>query len=299
MRNTSDWHTQGLRMVRLFVVLGLIISSSSCLNKNKQPNPILAISPGHQDQIDGAPTLTAAIAVPEQIEACDPLPLDFTITNAGQTGVYLLKWYTPLEGVLGNIFEITYQGEELDYLGPMVMRGAPLPENYIYLKPGEFIKESVNLAVEYSFHQPGDYGIQFRSPRISDTVSSEEEFASSLEDLGPVKIPSLPAAFRVLPAEAGEDCQPAQGSSRQVSEAAPMIHIRGVIREASPSLRVIWLAEAVDGFDSIALTEGTVLTDQKGTLLALMDIKPGEKIEAAGFPGTPGTLLAEEVTISR
>ncbi len=298
MRKVSGWHIRELQLVG-FLMLGLSLIGTSCLKIDLRSNPTPPASARNQGQTRNGTLLTAVITIPDAIEACNPLPLDFTITNAGQSGIYLLKWYTPLEGVKGDIFQVTYQGKELDYLGPMVMRGDPLPESYLNLNPGESSSASVDLASAYPFHQEGEYQIKFRSPRISDTAVNQGDFPVSVEETGPVEIPSVPVKVRVLPAEDGVDCQLGGEPPEIPPESKPIITLSGVVQEASPIVRVVWLDKAVQGINSVVLMEESVLTDQHGEPLALNEVLPGLEIEAFGHPGEPGVLLAEEVVVHR
>lgn len=50
----------------------------------------------------------------------------FTLENLSDETVYVLKWFTPLEGLFGDIFRITRDSEEIPYTGPMVKRGDPV-----------------------------------------------------------------------------------------------------------------------------------------------------------------------------
>jgi hypothetical protein len=161
--------------------------------------------PGGNHTLDG---LRAELTSPETAPAGGPVRVRFTVTNRSDRPLYLLKWYTPLEGVLGDTFQVTYRGQEQDYLGPLVSRAAPTPDQYVLLAPGEFDTAVVDLAQVYDFSGAGDYQIVFRSPRISHLVEDPADFAESMDPLGPVSIPSNPITVTVDPSVSLQDIQP-------------------------------------------------------------------------------------------
>jgi hypothetical protein len=144
----------------------------------------------------------------------EAVPVTFTLTNHSPEKLYVLTWYTPLEGLFGEIFRMARDGQPIAYEGPLVMRGDPLPENYVSLEPGASVSAEVDLATAYDFSQAGEYTIEFVSPRISHVAKTESEFATSVDDLGPVEIPcnalrltitgSSASLVRRTPAEAAE-----------------------------------------------------------------------------------------------
>jgi hypothetical protein len=46
-------------------------------------------------------------------------------------GCYVLKWFTPLEGIGGDIFRVERDGAELPYHGKLVKRGPPVSNREI------------------------------------------------------------------------------------------------------------------------------------------------------------------------
>jgi hypothetical protein len=134
--------------------------------------------------------LEAVLQAPPTVPNGNSVEMEFTLTNNFETGIYVLTWYTPLEGVLGEIFRIERDGQPIPYEGPLVMRGDPIPEDYVFLDAGAAVSATVDLAIAYDFSQPGEYSISFISPQISHVAMSEDEMVASVEDLGPVEIGS-------------------------------------------------------------------------------------------------------------
>jgi len=135
--------------------------------------------------------LEAVLQAPATLPDGNSVEVAFTLTNHSETGLYVLTWYTPLEGGLfGEIFQIEWNGQPVPYKGPLVMRGDPIPENYVFLAAGASASATVDLADVYDFSEPGEYTISLISPRISDVATSEGEMATSVDDLGPIEIAS-------------------------------------------------------------------------------------------------------------
>jgi hypothetical protein len=265
---------------------------------------ILGCSPDRSSQVPwgtpagdpGTAGLTAKISGPDQVEACQGVPLEFSVTNQGDAGIYLLTWYTPLEGIAGRIFQVSYGGQELDYLGVLAMRGDPTPDQYIFLEAGESASVEVDLSQAFDFSRPGVYEIAFLSPWISYAGEGKDDLPESVDELGPVKIPSQPISLEVLPAEDGAECGGVSMEGDLPQSDAPQLVVTGRVREVSPSLKMIWLDEG-EGFNSIALTEETSLVREGGEVLELLDIQPGMEVQASGRPGAEGVVIADEVVI--
>jgi hypothetical protein len=125
-----------------------------------------------------------------QLGGWEKVRLHFLLKNHSETPVYLLKWFTPLEGVAGDIFEVKRDGQILPYLGILASRTDPTPESYVLLEPGESVYSEIDIGTSYDFSHPGTYKIKFHSPRSSHFAYSEGELATTLDELGPVYIPS-------------------------------------------------------------------------------------------------------------
>ena len=147
--------------------------------------------PTQQEEVDSLDVgLVAQIDVAEYLSVGEEVRIIFTLTNTSDTPLYILKWYTPLEGIAGEIFQVTRDGRKVPYKGILAYRDAPSPEDYFLLHPDESVEAYGHFGPSYDFSIPGNYEIKFLSPRISHVAYTEEEFAGSLDELGPVQIPS-------------------------------------------------------------------------------------------------------------
>jgi hypothetical protein len=144
------------------------------------------------------PELTVALSVPTSPSSGDIVRLRFTLTNNSDVDLYILKWYTPLEGFGGEIFSIERDGQPIPYEGPEAERADPTPDAYLFLEAGASVSATVDLATAYDFSEPGEYTIAFLSPRISHVARTEGEMATSVDDLGPVAMPSNQVLVTIL-----------------------------------------------------------------------------------------------------
>jgi hypothetical protein len=134
--------------------------------------------------------LSATLEVPSHLPTGETVVLTFTLTNHSEVDLYVLKWFTPLEGLGGEIFRVKRDGQVIPYEGPLAERADPTPDAYVFLEAGASVSATVDLARAYDFSERGGYTIAFISPRISHVARSEGEMATSVDDLGPVAMPS-------------------------------------------------------------------------------------------------------------
>jgi hypothetical protein len=141
--------------------------------------------------------LRAYLELPEYLLVGEEVNLKFILENESDTTLYVLKWYTPLEGIAGEIFKITHDGQPLPYEGISASRTVPTIDSYVIIQPGESVSVVVDLGKSYDFTKVGIYQIGFISPRISHIARSESEIAKTYEDLVPVQILSNPVTLEI------------------------------------------------------------------------------------------------------
>jgi peptidyl-Lys metalloendopeptidase len=147
--------------------------------------------------LPGESGLIASIEAPASLVSGEAVPVKFTLTNTLSEGLYVLRWFTPLEGLAGDIFRVRRDGLHLPYHGILVKRAPPTAEDYVWLDAGGSISAEVDLAEGYDFSQPGQYTVQFRSPRLSDTAKTLAEQADSFDELVTIQIPSNPVGVTI------------------------------------------------------------------------------------------------------
>jgi hypothetical protein len=89
------------------------------------------------------------------------VPVVFILENLTDKDIYVLTWYTPLEGLKGRIFKVMRDGVEIPYEGRMIKRGNPLREDYIHIGPRGSVSTTVDLASTYNMNTTGEYRVEF------------------------------------------------------------------------------------------------------------------------------------------
>jgi|WetSurSiteA1Bulk_404760.scaffolds.fasta_scaffold90187_1 peptidyl-Lys metalloendopeptidase len=102
-----------------------------------------------------------------------PIRISFTLENLTNEYLWVLTWYTPLEGLMGNIFMVTCDGLNIVYEGPMVKRANPEPIDYQRIGPRESISSIVDLSAGYSLPKSKECVVQFRG-HIHDISSGRD-----------------------------------------------------------------------------------------------------------------------------
>jgi peptidyl-Lys metalloendopeptidase len=86
--------------------------------------------------------------------------LRYTLSNFGTTDLLVLAWETPLRGVEDDLFEVTIDGNPVEYVGRHFKRGLPQAEDYIEVKAGESLSVDIDLSAHYEMHAKGHYAAQ-------------------------------------------------------------------------------------------------------------------------------------------
>jgi hypothetical protein len=181
------------------LLAALLLGACSWAPTSKTVGDSLPGSAGSQVSQSG---FRASLEVLPQMSSSDSTPLRFTLVNESDAKLYLLRWYTPLEGIAGEIFSVKRDGERLPYQGILASRMPPTPDDYVALDAGASVSVVVDLAEGYDLSKPGEYSVKFLSPRISHVARSEAEMASTMEELGPVQIPCREITFKLSGAQA-------------------------------------------------------------------------------------------------
>ena len=74
--------------------------------------------------------------VKTEFKKIEPVEIRFAITNTTDKQVNVLKWDTPIEGFNSNIFLVKRDGAPVTYIGRVVKRGPPRPEDYVSISSG-------------------------------------------------------------------------------------------------------------------------------------------------------------------
>lgn len=103
-------------------------------------------------------------AVVDVIESGDRAEVLYYLENTSAQPIRFLPWNTPLEGELtADIFDITFDGESLQYQGIMIKRSAPVDSDYDTLAVGERREVVVDLSESYGMAAAGSYSVRLRT----------------------------------------------------------------------------------------------------------------------------------------
>lgn len=92
----------------------------------------------------------------------ETISITFTLENTSGQDLWVLTWYTPLEGIKGNIFDLKCNGQTLRYRGRMLKRGEPRQEDYVHLPPGGSVSRAVDLSEAYDLAPGKRCRLRFR-----------------------------------------------------------------------------------------------------------------------------------------
>jgi hypothetical protein len=114
-----------------------------------------------QMKASSTPRLSCQLKAQAEYAGRGEVTVRFTLRNETDTPVAVLRWYTPLEGLKGDIFKISKRGRAIAYQGPLFKRGDPTREDYVVLPPRESVSATVDLAKGYDLSRPGTYSVRF------------------------------------------------------------------------------------------------------------------------------------------
>ena len=117
-------------LVLLTIGVTLIAGARASATTQEQIEPGTDFAPSTTD-------LEALLALSPTLVSGEPVNLTFTLTNISPDRLFVLAWYTPLEGLAGEIFRVERDGRTVPYTGILAYRGDPSQSSYIELDPGE------------------------------------------------------------------------------------------------------------------------------------------------------------------
>ncbi len=100
--------------------------------------------------------------------------VETTYVNITSEPINLLVRETPLaQGALGDLFDVTINGESIPYVGPVFKLVRPSAADYITIAPGQAVSNTIALDSIYEFSQSGTYIIALDQGLTSDYVAAE------------------------------------------------------------------------------------------------------------------------------
>jgi hypothetical protein len=127
----------------------------------------------------------------------EPVNIRFTLTNCTADTVFVLAWYTPLEGILGEFLRVDCDGEEVPYRGILAKRGDPASDEYITLPGGGAVSAEVDIATAYDMSHPGRYRVAY-TPLLCDVTAQADLVPRHRDDHRSTELPTVVAAFEMF-----------------------------------------------------------------------------------------------------
>jgi len=118
--------------------------------------------------------LSCALALSEPPTPGQAVGIELVLHNGLDVPVRVLRYFTPFEGILGEIFEVQWQNQPVIYEGPMVKRAAPGEEDWLPLPAGQELTATVDVSSAWNLTLPGEYQVQLRNA-ISFRVADDPE----------------------------------------------------------------------------------------------------------------------------
>ncbi|HZH13192.1 MAG TPA: M35 family metallo-endopeptidase [Archangium sp.] len=100
------------------------------------------------------------------LSASEDVSVTVTLTNLSSAPVRLLKFYIPDGRLKEGLFEVTRNGEPVEYIGPHIKRAAPTAQDYVTLAPGESLTGSAPVSGFYDLSESGSYTVRYAAPSL-------------------------------------------------------------------------------------------------------------------------------------
>jgi peptidyl-Lys metalloendopeptidase len=96
------------------------------------------------------------------LSASEDVAVKVTLTNTSSQPVRLLQWYVPNgEGLKEGLFEVTRNGEPVEYIGPHYKRVAPREQDFVTLAPGQSVSGLAAVSGAYDLSETGSYSFRY------------------------------------------------------------------------------------------------------------------------------------------
>ena len=90
--------------------------------------------------------------------------VEVTVTNTSSKTVRMPRWQLPSDFIEAKVFNVTRDGQRVDYEGPMIKRGLPQAAEFAILRAGESYRATIDLSAAYDLSRTGQYVVSYVSP---------------------------------------------------------------------------------------------------------------------------------------
>jgi len=125
--------------------------------------------------------------------------VEVTVTNTSNKTARVPKWQLPGASGQSELFQITRDGQPVDYVGKMVKRGVPTASHFAILRPGQTLRTIVDLSADYDLSQPGQYVVTLAKPLQWASLSGGAQLKTANGDF--MQLRSVPLNLWLSPAD--------------------------------------------------------------------------------------------------
>jgi peptidyl-Lys metalloendopeptidase len=90
--------------------------------------------------------------------------VEVTITNTSNHTVRVPHWELPSDFMEAKLFQVSRNGEPVQYEGPMIKRPLPSQSDFKVIRAGETLRTTVDLSGAYDMSKSGEYVVTLSSP---------------------------------------------------------------------------------------------------------------------------------------
>lgn len=100
--------------------------------------------------------------------------VEVTITNTSRHTVRIPSWELPSQDPDAKLFNVSRDGETVDYTGILAKRATPGKEDFTILRAGESYRATIDLTASYDMSKSGQYVITYAAPLQYASLSNGE-----------------------------------------------------------------------------------------------------------------------------
>lgn len=126
----------------------------------------------------------------------DAITITFTLENLTDHKIWVLKWYTPLEGFTGDYLSVTCDGKKLSYEGRLVKRVDPTIDDYILIGPHESVSSELNISEIYDLSSFQDCNLKFGG-LLYDVIADDSAVPRKMDEHSHLKITGNKIEFKI------------------------------------------------------------------------------------------------------
>lgn len=158
-------------------------------------------TPAAQEQAAGEVQVSLSVGT-TSFSAQDVAAVTVTYTNVSSQPVQLLRWHVAgQQAIPEGLFEVSRNGEPVEYLGPHIKRMAPRAEDFIVLQPGQSLSGTADLTGLYDLTEDGLYTVSFAPHALSEHnvgLTKGAQLSSNFLSLSIQGRPNVVHAFQPL-----------------------------------------------------------------------------------------------------